>query len=106
MKTFLFTVLALAMCTAQASEEATKTEASEGGPKDTAVAFMTQFYPTDPASVSVTFLQQTARQATVRAETPGGNSCVFQMTPRPYQKAPVAKGWMIGSMDCKDKEPS
>lgn len=106
MKTIIYTVLALVMCSAQAAEEVVPTASVEDGPRDTAIAFMTQFYPTEPELVSVTFLKQTARQATVQAETPDGHACVFEMAPRPYSHAPVAKGWMIGSMNCKNKEQS
>ncbi|QGG78926.1 hypothetical protein [Pseudomonas syringae] len=87
-------LFALMMLTVTASANA-DTIATEKGPEQLAVSFMTQFYDVKAEVVQVTVIEQTRLSSKVKAEAKG-HVCIFDAQPLPTAQY----GWAASSMNC------
>lgn len=90
MKNLIVLVLLAATATANADTVATET-----GPEQLAVSFMTQFYDVKPEAVQVTVIEQQRLSARVKTEAKG-HVCIFDTQPLPTAQY----GWAASSMNC------
>lgn len=69
------------------------------GPRQVASHFMGQFFDVEPEQVATTVLDMRVHQASVRAETEGGEVCTFEVEKIPNEIEGRDR-WLVGSIHC------